>query len=99
MDAKLGEYVDHLDHDTLDNRKGNLKAGTQRKNVLNRKGANRKSKSGIKNVNWNGRRKCWMVQFWNGDLDRNEVYGFFKENELDLAANLAEEIRKKKNIS
>lgn len=50
-DAAEGDYVDHLNHDTLDNRMNNLELKTNSENLLNRKGANKNNSTGIRNVN------------------------------------------------
>lgn len=49
--AGEGDYVDHVNHDTLDNRSSNLELKTNSENLFNRKGANKNNKStGVRNV-------------------------------------------------
>ncbi len=45
-----GKVVDHLSHDTLDNRRANLKVCTSSENSLHRKGAASNSSTGIRGV-------------------------------------------------
>jgi hypothetical protein len=53
--------VDHINHDTLDNRKSNLRNVNISANQQNRKGANKNSLSGIRNVNWDNTHQDWIV--------------------------------------
>lgn len=50
LDAPSGMTVDHFNHDTLDNRRNNLRLVTNQKNCENRKGAYSTSKLGIRGV-------------------------------------------------
>ena len=45
-----GLVTDHRNHDTLDNRRANLRVVTQSVNMLNRKGANSNSGTGVRGV-------------------------------------------------
>jgi len=60
-DKKL--YVDHENHDTLDNRKYNLRVTINRKNLSHRQGANSNSQTGVRNVNFGWDRKYYNVAF------------------------------------
>ncbi len=50
LDAPTGKYIDHINHDTLDNRRANLKLCTNQENNVNRNGAYKPSKTGIRGV-------------------------------------------------
>ncbi len=57
--AGRGVTVDHINHDTFDNRRENLRVCGHAENISNRSGANKNSKSGIRGVFWNKRTKRW----------------------------------------
>lgn len=62
----LGMKVDHIEHklhSSLDNRRKNLRIVEGYKNSSNRKGANKNSKTGIRNVNYGSGQKEYWVQF------------------------------------
>jgi hypothetical protein len=56
--------VDHIDHNTLNNTRGNIKIKTVAENAQNRKGANVNSKSGVRGVCWDRFRNKWYAQVW-----------------------------------
>ena len=79
MDAFEKEEVDHINHDTLDNRKENLRIVTHRQNNQNKK---RKGSSKYPGVYWNKREKVWQTSISvNG---KRHYLGRFKE-ERDAA--------------
>ena len=59
--AKKGQIPDHLNHDTLDNRKENLRLVSHAENMQNRKGNQSNNTSGIRGVAWDGRIGKWMT--------------------------------------
>lgn len=61
MPAPPGMVVDHINHDTLDNRKGNLRLCTSGQNNSHRKGAQKNSKSGIRGVFWHKLAGKWRA--------------------------------------
>jgi hypothetical protein len=89
MNAGKKEYVDHEDHDTLNNRKFNLRLTKQLYNTKNRSGRNSNNKSGYRNVSWvDGK---WVVQI---QIDgKNTCLGRFTD--VDKAGKFAEEMRQK----
>lgn len=62
MNTQKGSVVDHINHDSLDNRKKNLRIVTQHENGINRKTLNRNNKSGHRGIHWNKLNKNWTVQ-------------------------------------
>jgi hypothetical protein len=50
MGAPKGMSIDHINHNTLDNRKANLRIVTHQQNNTNRNGAYSTSKTGIRGV-------------------------------------------------
>lgn len=61
MGLPKGMVVDHINHDTLDNRIENLRVVTNSENMQNRKGATATSKSGVRNVQWSKQDGKWKV--------------------------------------
>lgn len=62
MGTPKGLVVDHLNHDTLDNRKSNLRSVTHAENQQNRKGASKHSKTGIRGVSFDKKSNKWRAQ-------------------------------------
>lgn len=62
METPKGLVVDHINHNTLDNRKCNLRNVTIIRNSQNRKGAQIDSKSGVRGVHFNQRLNKWIAQ-------------------------------------
>lgn len=85
--------VDHINHDTLDNRKENLRVISHSNNSKNRKARNSNNKSGYRNVSWSNNDKKWIVQLQINK--KNTCLGKFEYDELDKAGQFAEEMRQK----
>lgn len=60
MNVAKDKEVDHINGNTLDNRKSNLRICTHQENQRNRK-KSRNNISGFKGVNWNSKSKLWKV--------------------------------------
>lgn len=63
MDAPHGKQVDHINRNTLDNRKANLRIVTASENQWN-KGSCKHGSTGIKNINWDSKTKMFTVKFY-----------------------------------
>lgn len=89
LNAKKGEIIDHINHDTTDNSYSNLRTVTKMENSRHKKKMNRRNKSGYRNVSYfDGK---WIVQIQiNG---KNTRVGSF--DDVDEAGKFAGEIRKK----
>ncbi len=84
--------VDHINHDTLDNRKENLRVTNVTDNCKNRR-LSKANKSGYRNVCWDKRDQMWMVQL---QVDgKNTCLGKFPKDKLDEAGSFAKEMRAK----
>ena len=69
--------VDHIDGDSLNNQKHNLRVCTDSQNKFNR-GVSKRNKSGYKGVHWNAQRKKWCASIQE---NKNKfVLGFFEES-------------------
>jgi hypothetical protein len=61
MNATPGLEVDHINGDTLDNRRANLRVVTHRTNIANRTRLNRNNTSGVTGVSWDRSVGKWMA--------------------------------------
>lgn len=81
MDTPAGMDTDHVNGNTLDNRKSNLRIATRQQNIFNTS-ARKKSTSKYRGVSWYKRGKSWGARIGiNGKLI---WLGFFK-NEIEAA--------------
>ncbi len=75
--AKEDELVDHINMDTLDNRRINLRICTKSQNMRNR-GKQKNNTSGYKGIGWDKERNRWKVQLSANDKN---IMKRFKELE------------------
>ncbi len=61
LEAKDGEYIDHINGDRLDNRKDNLRKCSMSENLMNR-GKQKNNSSGYKGVSLDKSRNKWQAQ-------------------------------------
>lgn len=79
MNAKKGEYVDHINGDTLDNRRKNLRLCSNQQNSFNQK-KKKNCKSKYKGVKKNNKCNTWTARI---TFNRVEIYlGSYKTEEL-----------------
>ena len=72
-DTPKGFVTDHINGDTLDNRKANLRTATHKQNMANRK-VHSNSISGIKGVAWVERNKRWKARIVLNGKDKHLGY-------------------------
>lgn len=90
-DAPSGMYVDHWNHNTLDNTDSNLRIVTISDNGQNRKGAMRNSKSGIIGVSWNEYMQKWKAEI---RVEKKTIYlGYYAD--IQEAEHVVREARSK----
>lgn len=87
-----GKIVDHENHDTLDDRKSNLRVIADSNNSKNRRTRNSNNKSGYRNVCWSEKENKWIVQLQVNK--KNTVLGRFPKEQLEDAGKFAEQKRK-----
>jgi hypothetical protein len=75
--------ADHVNGNTLDNRRENLRVVTPTENQLNRRGARSDSRSGVRGVCWHGQTGRWTATY------RGRYLGIFPTIE-EAAATYAE---------
>ncbi len=81
MNAPEGMDIDHQNHDTLDNRKENLRICTRSQNLANR-GKQRNCSSKFKGVSWNKDNTNWRVQI---QKDGKQHYLASCDSEIEAA--------------
>jgi HNH endonuclease len=62
MEPLKGFEVDHVNNNTLDNRRKNLRICTKGENQRNRRGPTLKNGSGFLGVSWNKEKRKWVAQ-------------------------------------
>jgi len=82
-------FVDHINHDTLDNRRENLRIVQAGNNSANRKGANSNSSTGVRNVSYIGGK--YLVQIMKNGIRNKWDFG---KDQFDEACEFAEQKRK-----
>mgnify|MGYP000848918023 CR=1 FL=1 len=70
LNAPLHLLVDHINHDTLDNRRENLRLCSASQNNMNKR-LNRRSTSGHKGVSWDASEGQWAVKI---KVNRREIW-------------------------
>ena len=80
MNCPEGLEIDHRNHDTLDNRKCNLRICTHAQNHYNKK--SQKGISKFKGVSWHKRHKKWAAYI---GLNNKDIYLGLFINEIDAA--------------
>jgi hypothetical protein len=83
--------VDHINHNTLDNRKCNLRITNDLHNTQNRKSKNKNNKSGYRNVMWDKKRKRWSIIL---SINKKPKY-LDSFDDVHEAGRYAEEMRQK----
>lgn len=89
MNAKRGEYVDHIDGNFDDNRKINLRICNNAENNRNR-GLQKNNTSGYSGVGWAKREQKWRVRIKVDGKEKHLGY-FDNKNDAILAKKHAEE--------
>jgi hypothetical protein len=70
MGLDTSHCVDHIDGNSLNNTRSNLRAATKAQNGYNR-GKSKNNKSGIKGISWDKSRSKWAVQIRADGTTRN----------------------------
>ena len=78
MNCPDGMIVDHINHNTLDNRKENLRICTYKENSENRN-VQKNSKSGIRGIFWNKQISKWVAKI--GHNYKHIIIGYFSNIE------------------
>jgi hypothetical protein len=71
VDAGPGQVVDHVNGNTLDNRRENLRVTDVRGNSMNVTSSKNQKRGGFKGVNWNPRAKKWEAGIGAGEIGKN----------------------------
>lgn len=71
LSAPHGTYVDHINGNTKDNRRCNLRLCTNRENCRNQTTLRKDNTSGFKGVTWHKRNRNWQVSIAAGELKSN----------------------------
>jgi hypothetical protein len=82
IDVADGLMVDHVNQDSMDNRRANLRGATRAQNIRNRKKFAKSSGSKYKGIYWRKKTRKWEVQI---TFERKKIFlGCFR-SEIDAA--------------
>lgn len=81
LDVPLGKFVDHINGNTLDNRRENLRLATNQQNQINSK-MRKNNTSGFKGVSWCKKTGKWRARIRHEGVQK--LLGFF-DNKEDAA--------------
>lgn len=90
LGTPLGVIVDHINGDTLDNRRCNIRKATKLQNMHNQRG-HRDSSSHYKGVSWEERRNRWLARIC---VNYRPIFLGYYDTELDAAKAYNEAARK-----
>lgn len=79
--VEVGIFIDHIDHDALNNQKSNLRAGTHSQNCQNRRPCKNTS-SKYRGVCWHNKNKKWTASL---RFNKKRIYLGIFEIEEDAA--------------
>jgi hypothetical protein len=82
MNAPKGKHVDHINHNTLDNRKKNLRICSCQENLRNKMINRNKNTSGFKGVSWNKQNSKWKAEI---TVSKKNIYIGYFINKIDAA--------------
>jgi len=83
-----GEYCDHIDRDSLNNRRSNLRVASARESAINR-GLRKDTSSGYAGINWHKHHQQWQVRICVASGKRKTI-GYFNDlNDAIAARNMA----------
>jgi len=89
MQPEPGYEVDHINHDTLDNRRRNLRILPKGTNQQNYAGARKDNKSsGIRGVSWNKKLNKWVAKYRKNKIDHH-VGCFSSIRDAEIAIRIA----------
>jgi hypothetical protein len=94
MDVWDKSKVDHINHDSLNNTKNNLRVISNSKNLQNRKGANSNNKTGVRNVNLITRKNGFQEYWVQLCKDYKRYKWVYPIDQFEEACKCAEEQRK-----
>ena len=82
IDVGDGLLIDHVNQDSMDNRRANLRGATRAQNIRNRKKFSNSSGSKYKGIYWRKKTRKWEVQI---TFERKKIFlGCFR-SEIDAA--------------
>lgn len=90
MNAQKGDYVDHKNHDTSDNRKFRLRLTTNQENTMNHV-LHSNNTSGVSGVSWDSEKSLWRARIF---LNYKGIHlGYFTKFEDAVAVRKQAEIK------
>jgi len=82
IEVPYGMVTDHINHDSMDNRKANLRPATHSQNTCHRRKPSHAKTSKYKGVSWKKSKRKWQAQI---GFQKKDIYLGYFENEIDAA--------------